>query len=438
MNDKDIISKESLLDNMNSINNVNCINLSKDIILSNIYMNNDSESQTKANSSRYLLRRKRKVDNYREDSSTSEEYEKQKSNKNKSKRRISKKYIRESESLVDDDSFNLNTLCNSSKNNNNKYKGNNKNSNKINKLTDKSKARIKIRKTSITSNSISIYNNINLEEEINSDEYEIKEIPQFLKYIQKYDYIDMKDTSQIGSLKKQLKNEIEATKEYIKELEDEYVNNELGLIRKTINDKFFDCPEHAVPIHADVTCFDFNMLAERQLKLTNKLFDVIMMDPPWQISSSNPTRGVSIAYQTMKDDIIANMDIPVLQKDGFIFIWTINSKYKYTLDLMKHWGYSYCDEIVWVKQTVNGNIAKGNGYYLQHTKESCLVGIKGNPKFVGNVAQDVILSKRRGQSQKPEEIYEYIEELVPEGFYLEIFGRRNNLRNYWVTIGNEI
>jgi mRNA (2'-O-methyladenosine-N6-)-methyltransferase len=51
---------------------------------------------------------------------------------------------------------------------------------------------------------------------------------------------------------------------------------------------------------------------------------------------------------------------------------------------------------------------------------------------------DVIFSKRRGQSQKPEEMYDIIEGLVPNGYYLEIFGRRNNLRNYWVTIGNEI
>jgi len=27
---------------------------------------------------------------------------------------------------------------------------------------------------------------------------------------------------------------------------------------------------------------------------------------------------------------------------------------------------------------------------------------------------------------------------VPNGYYLEIFGRRNNLREKWVTIGNEI
>jgi mRNA (2'-O-methyladenosine-N6-)-methyltransferase len=64
--------------------------------------------------------------------------------------------------------------------------------------------------------------------------------------------------------------------------------------------------------------------------------------------------------------------------------------------------------------------------------------VKGNPTFNKNVFGDVVFSKRRGQSQKPEEIYEYIERLVPNGYYLEIFGRRNNLRDYWVTIGNEI
>lgn len=174
------------------------------------------------------------------------------------------------------------------------------------------------------------------------------------------------------------------------------------------------------------------------MNISNKLFDVIMMDPPWQLSSSQPTRGVAIAYDTLGDNIINDIPIPSLQKDGFIFIWTINAKYKITLDLMKSWGYKYIDEVVWVKQTVNGKIAKGHGYYLQHTKETCLIGVKGNPQFKKDVGFDVIFSKRRGQSQKPEEIYERIEELVPNGHYLEIFGRRNNLRNYWVTIGNEL
>ena len=126
-------------------------------------------------------------------------------------------------------------------------------------------------------------------------------------------------------------------------------------------------------------------------------------------------------------------------------------------------------------------------------QEVCLVARKDGPTTAGThcgLRNDVICSQRRGQSQKPEEIYELIEDLVPNGkqlatlykrfyaanaatcvqaemlphcsnlctqpagshissnatdqplltagCYLEIFGRQNNLRNYWVTVGNEV
>ncbi len=133
------------------------------------------------------------------------------------------------------------------------------------------------------------------------------------------------------------------------------------------------------------------------------------------------------------------MPVPRLQENGFLFIWVINAKYRLALQLMSEWGYEIIADIAWVKQTVNRRIGRGHGYYLQHGKETCLVGKIGNPKqFVGGVCGDVIYSERRGQSQKPTEIYEYVEKLVPNGFYLEIFGRRNNLRNGWVTVGNEL
>lgn len=43
------------------------------------------------------------------------------------------------------------------------------------------------------------------------------------------------------------------------------------------------------------------------------------------------------------------------------------------------------DELAWVKRTVNGKIAKGHGFYLQHAKESCLVGVKVFIKFMFRV-----------------------------------------------------
>ena len=128
-----------------------------------------------------------------------------------------------------------------------------------------------------------------------------------------------------------------------------------------------------------------------------------------------------------------------MQTDGFLLVWVINAKYRYAIEMMEHFGYTLVDEIAWVKQTVNGKIAKGHGFYLQHAKETCLIGVKGKAKDVPiNNMSDVIFSQRRGQSQKPEEIYEIAESLCPNGYFLEIFGRRNNLHDGWVTIGNEL
>lgn len=167
---------------------------------------------------------------------------------------------------------------------------------------------------------------------------------------------------------------------------------------------------------------------------------MILADPPWQIATNTPTRGVAIAYQQLPDVCIEELPIPKLQQNGFLFMWVINNKYAKAFELMEKWGYTYVDDITWVKQTVNRRMAKGHGYYLQHAKETCLVGKKGQdpPNCKHSLSSDVIYSERRGQSQKPEELYQMIEELVPNGRYLEIFGRKNNLRDYWVTIGNEL
>ncbi|KAF9911010.1 hypothetical protein EC991_004882 [Linnemannia zychae] len=196
----------------------------------------------------------------------------------------------------------------------------------------------------------------------------------------------------------------------------------------------FEAPEWCVPLKANVMTYDWDSLA------AECQFDVILMDPPWQLATHAPTRGVAIAYQQLPDICIEELPVPKLSSNGFIFIWVINNKYARAFDLMRKWGYSYVDDITWVKQTVNRRMAKGHGYYLQHAKETCLVGKKGEdpPNCRHSIGSDVIFSERRGQSQKPEELYEMIEELVPNGRYLEIFGRKNNLRDYWVTVGNEL
>ena len=71
-----------------------------------------------------------------------------------------------------------------------------------------------------------------------------------------------------------------------------------------------------------------------------------------------------------------------------------HAKYKFCLDLFKKWGYTFIDEIVWVKTTVNRRLAKSHGFYLQHAKEGCLVAKKGKEpaNLASNVGSDIILA----------------------------------------------
>lgn len=242
----------------------------------------------------------------------------------------------------------------------------------------------------------------------------------------------------IKALERQFFEEEDSEKEEeLKQISNTKSHDEaLAAFKETSHMKQFWC----IPLSVDVIHFEFTRLADAQQRHGGRLFDVITIDPPWQLSSANPTRGVAIAYDTLNDKQILDMPFNVIQKDGFLFIWVINAKYRFALELFEKFGYALVDEISWVKQTVNGKIAKGHGYYLQHAKETCLVGVKGDvsDKARFNIESDVIFSMRRGQSQKPEEIYEIAEALVPNGYYLEIFGRRNNLHNGWVTVGNEL
>lgn len=124
-----------------------------------------------------------------------------------------------------------------------------------------------------------------------------------------------------------------------------------------------------MPICADVTNFDFKKFISRQLEISQRYFDVIMMDPPWKLSTSQPSRGVAIQYESLNDEFIEKIPIQTLQKEGVLIIWAINAKYSFTVNLMeKVWGYKLVDSITWVKKTVNGKIAKGHGFYLQHAK----------------------------------------------------------------------
>ena len=54
----------------------------------------------------------------------------------------------------------------------------------------------------------------------------------------------------------------------------------------------YDPPPFSIPINADIRTFDWEGLGKKQFEMVGRYYDVIMMDPPWQLATANPTRGV--------------------------------------------------------------------------------------------------------------------------------------------------
>lgn len=161
---------------------------------------------------------------------------------------------------------------------------------------------------------------------------------------------------------------------------------------------------------------------------------VIMADPPWDIHMELP-------YGTMSDDEMRRLPVPLMQDDGFLFLWVTGRAMELGRECLELWGYKRIDEIIWVKTNQLQRIIRTGrtGHWLNHGKEHCLVGVKGNPKGVNKGLDcDVIVAEVRATSHKPDEIYGIIERLSPGTRKVELFGRPHNVQPNWITLGNQL
>jgi len=163
-------------------------------------------------------------------------------------------------------------------------------------------------------------------------------------------------------------------------------------------------------------------------------FAVIMADPPWDIHMELP-------YGTMSDDEMRQLGVPALQDDGLIFLWVTGRAMELGRECLKLWGYERVDELIWVKTNQLQRIIRTGrtGHWLNHGKEHCLVGTKGNPQNLNRGLDcDVIVAEVRATSHKPDEIYGLIERLSPGTRKIELFGRQHNCNPNWITLGNQL
>mmetsp|Transcript_20564 Transcript_20564/g.44991 ORF Transcript_20564/g.44991 Transcript_20564/m.44991 type:complete len:601 (-) Transcript_20564:135-1937(-) len=177
-------------------------------------------------------------------------------------------------------------------------------------------------------------------------------------------------------------------------------------------------------VNCDVRSFDYSTLGK---------FGVIMADPPWEIHMDLP-------YGIIKDDEMRQMDIACLQDSGVIFLWVTGRAMELGRELMERWGYKRVEELLWVKINQLQRIIRTGrtGHWLNHSKEHCLVGIKGSPSLNKMIDTDVLVAEVRETSRKPDEMYPLLERLSPGTRKLEIFGRQHNTQPGWITLGNQL
>lgn len=201
-----------------------------------------------------------------------------------------------------------------------------------------------------------------------------------------------------------------------------------ALLAKSALDKSNEGEVHMFPpqwVQCDLRNFDMSTLGKCA---------VVMADPPWDIHMELP-------YGTMQDDEMRKLDVPVLQDDGFIFLWVTGRAMELGRECLDLWGYKRIDELIWVKTNQLQRIIRTGrtGHWLNHGKEHCLVGVKGNPKGANRGLDcDVLVAEVRATSHKPDEVYGIIERLSPGTRKVELFGRPHNVQPNWITLGNQL
>ncbi len=171
-------------------------------------------------------------------------------------------------------------------------------------------------------------------------------------------------------------------------------------------------------------------------------YGTILIDPPWRFQNRTgkmaPEHKRLHRYKTMSFTEIRDLPINKLAaSQSHLYLWVPNALVAEALDIMKSWGFIYKSNIVWYKIRKDGGPdGRGVGFYFRNVTELVLFGVRGKlrTKDPGRTQVNIIISRKREHSRKPDELYDIIEACSPNP-YLELFARHH--RNGWTQWGDE-
>lgn len=172
-------------------------------------------------------------------------------------------------------------------------------------------------------------------------------------------------------------------------------------------------------------------------------FGTILADPPWRFQNRTgkmaPEHKRLSRYSTMTLEDI--MELPVAQvarERSHLYLWIPNALILEGLEVMRRWGFTYKTNLVWYKIRKDGGPdGRGVGFYFRNVTELILFGVRGSlrTRAAGRRQTNIITSRKREHSRKPDSVYDIIERCSP-GPFLELFARHR--RNDWSQWGDEV
>jgi N6-adenosine-specific RNA methylase IME4 len=172
-------------------------------------------------------------------------------------------------------------------------------------------------------------------------------------------------------------------------------------------------------------------------------FATILADPPWRFQNRTgkmaPEHRRLSRYGTMELDEIMALPVAEAAADpAHLYLWVPNALLPDGLAVMKAWGFEYKSNLVWHKvRKDGGSDGRGVGFYFRNVTELCLFGIRGKAARTlapGRRQVNLVGTRKREHSRKPDEFYDVIEACSP-GPRLELFARGE--RKGWTAWGNQ-
>lgn len=171
-------------------------------------------------------------------------------------------------------------------------------------------------------------------------------------------------------------------------------------------------------------------------------YATILADPPWQFLNRTgkvaPEHRRLLRYPTMEQREILELPVARLAAaKSHLYLWVPNALLAEGLQVMEAWGFTYKSNLVWYKVRKDGGPdGRGVGFYFRNVTELVLFGVRGSLRTLppGRTQVNILATRKREHSRKPDEIYDLIEACSP-GPYLELFARFP--RTGWNQWGNE-